>query len=213
MTDYNQLRLDEMASISETLAGLAPSQWDAPSLCDGWRVRDVVGHMLVGYTVPMDQIGAVIGQYGGDIIKASLHASVDYGSGHDPDDLAAGYERIWQTRLMDGIAAQIPVTDLFVDHVIHHADICRPLGLETGSDPDRVVAAMSLAPTTGGLIGCDARAAGLRMRATDADWSAGDGPEVAGTMENLLLALSGRPAGLDRLEGEGVATLVARVKG
>ena len=54
--------------------------------------------------------------------------------------------------------------------------------------------------------------AGLRLHATDLDLVAGDGPEVAGSAEDLILAVSGRPAGLDGLEGEGVATLMARVK-
>lgn len=28
------------------LATLAPAQWDTPSLCTGWTVRDVVNHMM-----------------------------------------------------------------------------------------------------------------------------------------------------------------------
>jgi uncharacterized protein (TIGR03083 family) len=213
-TDYDQLRLDEMASISETLAGLTAAQWDAPSLCDGWRVRDVIGHMLVGYTVPMDELGAVIQQYGGDINLASKMASAEYAGAHSPSELASGYERLWRERIRGGIAAMIPIEDALVDHVIHHSDMCRPLGLPTGVSEERLAAVLQLAPVTGGMIGCDARMAGLRLHATDLDLVAGDdGPEVAGSAEDLILAVSGRPAGLDRLEGDGVATLVARVKG
>ena len=53
MPDYDQLRLEELAAIGEFLAGLSDSQWDQPSLCEGWRVRDVISHMCVGYTTPM----------------------------------------------------------------------------------------------------------------------------------------------------------------
>ena len=35
----------ELADLLETLT---PEQWDAPSLCDEWKVRDVVGHIVLG---------------------------------------------------------------------------------------------------------------------------------------------------------------------
>jgi hypothetical protein len=53
--------------------------------------------------------------------------------------------------------------------------------------------------------------AGLTLRAVDADWSAGTGPEVAGPMLSLLLAITGRPAGLADLTGDGVRTLSSRL--
>ena len=36
----------ERQSLLELLEALTPAQWDAPSLCAEWRVRDVVGHMV-----------------------------------------------------------------------------------------------------------------------------------------------------------------------
>ena len=30
------------------LEGVQPDQWDAPSPCEGWTVRDVVNHMVGG---------------------------------------------------------------------------------------------------------------------------------------------------------------------
>lgn len=55
------------------------------------------------------------------------------------------------------------------------------------------------------------RADGLRLAATDVEWSHGEGPEVHGTGEAILLALTGRPVVLDELTGDGVATLRARI--
>jgi uncharacterized protein (TIGR03083 family) len=40
------LARDERADFLGFLAGLTPEQWDAPSLCEGWRVRDVVAHVI-----------------------------------------------------------------------------------------------------------------------------------------------------------------------
>ena len=47
---------------------------------------------------------------------------------------------------------------------------------------------------------------GLRLVATDLDWSWGSGPEVSGTAEAVLLAIFGRPT-YDELTGDGVARL------
>jgi hypothetical protein len=55
------------------------------------------------------------------------------------------------------------------------------------------------------------RILGLRFEATDLDWASGDGALVRGPSEALILVLEGKPAGLDDLEGEGVATLRARL--
>jgi hypothetical protein len=51
----------------------------------------------------------------------------------------------------------------------------------------------------------------IRATATDADWSTGDGPEVTGPVEALVLTLAGRFAALDQLQGDGMATLRTRV--
>jgi hypothetical protein len=55
------------------------------------------------------------------------------------------------------------------------------------------------------------RATGLRFTATDVTWTHGDGPEVQGPGEAILLALAGRPVALDELTGDGLASLRGRV--
>jgi hypothetical protein len=55
------------------------------------------------------------------------------------------------------------------------------------------------------------RIAGLRMSATDADWSTGDGPSVEGPLASLILVMAGRPAPLEDLSGDGMQTIRARM--
>lgn len=43
-----ELARAERIDLADFLAGLTAEQWDAPSLCTQWRVRDVVTHMI-GY--------------------------------------------------------------------------------------------------------------------------------------------------------------------
>ena len=64
---------------------------------------------------------------------------------------------------------------------------------------------------TGFPVGAKKRIAGLRLVATDLDWSHGTGPEVTGPALPLLLAMTGRSAGLADLAGAGLATLGTRM--
>ncbi len=41
-----ELARAEREDLAGFLATLSPEQWQAPSLCEGWRVHDVVAHML-----------------------------------------------------------------------------------------------------------------------------------------------------------------------
>jgi len=44
--DTMRLARDERADLPDFLATLTPEQWDAPTLCTLWRVRDVVAHIF-----------------------------------------------------------------------------------------------------------------------------------------------------------------------
>jgi hypothetical protein len=52
--------------------------------------------------------------------------------------------------------------------------------------------------------------AGVRLVAEDQDWSRGEGPEVRGSGEALLLLLSGRRPLPGELHGEGISRLDER---
>jgi len=72
--------------------------------------------------------------------------------------------------------------------------------------------ALDALPDIGGFLKSKKKAAGLRFVANDIEWSHGDGPEVRGPAESLVLVMSGRPAGLDQLEGDGLPEMQRRIK-
>jgi uncharacterized protein (TIGR03083 family) len=113
--------------------------------------------------------------------------------------------------VMHGLGRVVPTREAFVDHLIHQQDIRRPLGRPRSIAPDRLVAALDALPRIGGLLKSKKRMAGLRWRATDVDWAFGDGPEIAGPAESLVLLSSGRPAPIDDVSGDGVAPLRERL--
>jgi uncharacterized protein (TIGR03083 family) len=209
--DYDSLRWAELASISELLHELSDEQWDVPSLCEGWRVRDVISHMCVGYTTPMTAMLAKVARRRFNVPKASYEESMAFGSAHTPSEILAVFDEIHTKHVRKGIAKVIKPTEGLVDHLIHHQDIRRPLGLPRPMPEDRLVAALDVVPGLGGFVASKKRTAGLRLIATDIGWSHGDGPEVSGPGEAILLTASGRPVALDELQGDGVETLRGRL--
>lgn len=211
MTDYNRLRWDELASISEFVDTLSDEQWNHATLCEGWRVRDVISHMTLGYTTPMLPLIGMLAKYRFNIPKASAKGSVEYGSEHTSAELRTAFESIHRNHVRKGIAKVIPTKEGLLDHVVHHQDMRRQLGLPRQIPEERLVAALTAAPKISGFVGSKKRAADLQLTATDIDWTHGEGPEVRGPGEAILLALTGRAVALDELIGEGVATLRARI--
>jgi len=211
MVDYDRMRLEELASISEFTGSLADAQWDHASLCEGWRVRDVISHMCLGYTTPMASMLGKVARRGFNVDRASKEESIAYGSAHSPAEIQAVLESIHRERIRRGIARVIKPRDGLVDHIVHHQDVRRPLGQPRAVPEDRLRAALDVLPGLGGFVKAKQRIAGLRLVADDLGWSHGDGPEVRGSGEAILLAATGRAVALDELQGEGVATLRQRV--
>ena len=61
------------------------------------------------------------------------------------------------------------------------------------------------------ITGTRKRIAVLEFKATDADWSLGDGPSVEGPLKSLVLVMSGRADPIDELSGEGLSELRTRL--
>ncbi|SKT20264.1 DinB family protein [Mycobacteroides abscessus subsp. abscessus] len=128
-------------------------------------------------------------------------------AGRTPQELLA-MVRAAQTPgvLTSGFGGRIAL----LDGIIHQQDIRRPLGMPRQIPGDRLTVAMDFArwapPVRGAL-----RARGVRLVATDLDWSRGSGPEVTGPAEALLMAMAARPCALAELEGPGKSTLAQHI--
>jgi hypothetical protein len=95
--------------------------------------------------------------------------------------------------------------------VVHTGDILFPLGQARAISPEAMTACLEMYKTTGFPVGTKKRIDGLRLVATDTDWSSGAGPEVTGPALPLLLAMTGRAPAVDALSGAGLATLRSRM--
>ena len=203
--DAMSLACAERAELADLLGTLTPDQWNAPSLCSGWRVRDVVAHMF-----SYEDLGVfgLVGRFlRGGLLPDRVNAfGVAVYAEHSTDELLARVSDHLQPRgLTTGFGGRIALTDA----VIHQQDIRRPLGLPRDIPAERLVVTLDFGRTAP-PIGAAKRIRGLRLIATDLDWASGDGPEVRGTGEALLMAMAGRHCVVDELSGPGVATLASR---
>jgi hypothetical protein len=88
--------------------------------------------------------------------------------------------------------------------------MCRPLGISRDLPEAHLVAVADFVKDDARIFGAKKRIVGLRLTATDMDWSHGNGPEVTGPAEALVMMMAGRLVALDDLSGEGKAALVTR---
>ena len=102
---------------------------------------------------------------------------------------------------------------LLGDHVIHELDIALALGKEPTIDTAALTAVLNTqVRVPNPFVPAAARARGLTLRATDADWAHESGARtVIGGAAQLALALAGRPLALEHLTGDGVDDLRRRM--
>jgi uncharacterized protein (TIGR03083 family) len=195
----------ERAQLADAWSGLDPDQWATPSWCAGWSVQDTAGHVVAAAEqTPL--------QFYKEMISAGLRFNVfaDRGAKRlatiGPDELV----RRLRARTTTTNHPPAPVMAMLGEIIVHGEDIRRPLGLTHQSQEEAVVAVADSWKNSNLLIGAKRRIAGLRLRATDVDWVHGDGPQVAGPLISLVLAMSGRTQAHPDLTGEGLTTLGGR---
>jgi uncharacterized protein (TIGR03083 family) len=198
----------ERADLAELLATLTADQWEAPTLCSRWRVREVVAHMFSFEELsPVGLVGRFL--RGGVAPGRVNQIGVDAYADRSPDELLAMVRAHLDPRgLTAGFGGRIALTD----GTIHHQDIRRPLGLTREIPAERLLCVLDFARTAP-TIGAKKRIKGLTLAATDLDWSTGSGPVVEGPAESLLMALAGRRGVVGELSGPGQPVLAERIGG
>ena len=125
-----------------------------------------------------------------------------------PADVRARYDKIIDSNRKPPGPAYVALGEV----MCHGEDIRRALGA-TGEHPaEHLTTLADLYKKTGAPLRAKKRLDGLRMRATDVDWSTGSGPEVTGPCMSLILAMVGREGALADCAGDGVDTLRSRAK-
>lgn len=195
----------ERGDMAETLSTLTPEQWSAPSWCAGWSVHDTAGHILAAAEQTPLNFYRQLAKAGFKFDVFTDRDAKRLGA-LNPEELV----RRLQSRTTTTNHPPAPVMAMLGEIVAHGEDIRRPLGLVHGSPEAALVAVANSWCRTNLLLGAKRRISGLRLRATDSEWTTGDGPEVAGPLQSLLLAMVGRKGALSALSGDGLSELATR---
>ena len=196
-TDLQRAVEAEFLALAELLDPLPEAGWDTPSLCEGWRVREVVAHLTMPARYSAAQFGAELRDCDGDFTRLSNRVA-----GRDA--------ALPRNTLVDNLRDEVlhrwtPPGGGYsgaLNHVvIHGLDITVPLGVPRRA-PDDTIRVILDGLTTGGThahFGVDI--SGFALRATDLDWTFGSGAPVSGAAEDIALQLCGRKLPPGRIHG------------
>jgi len=172
---------------AELLAGLTSEQWEQPSLCAGWRVREVAAHVALTAAPLLTQVSAVVRS--GFRFDRMVDATARANAAKPPERL------VEEVRALVGVRKRPPGTtpvDPLNDVLVHTQDVARPLGITVPLDPEAAATAADLVWKRPFPFRAQARVQGRELIATDVDWRRGSGEPLEAPMGELLLILTGR---------------------
>jgi uncharacterized protein (TIGR03083 family) len=195
----------ERRSLAEFLDTISPEQWTAPSWCDKWNVQDLVGHLTAAGNITAPHFFGGFIRTGFNFDKFVEGDLRKYAQG-SPADVRARYDAIIESDRTPPGPSYVALGEVMV----HGEDIRRPLGASGEHPAEHLTTLAEMYKKTGAPLRAKKRLAGLKLQATDVDWSTGEGPEVRGPCMSLIMGMVGRTGALDDCEGPGVETLRSR---
>jgi uncharacterized protein (TIGR03083 family) len=176
----------ERAWMADFLESLSAKEWQQPSLCPGWTVRDVGAHVTFAQSPVRDLLWPALRagfRYDVLVRDTALRSPLTH------EEIVARLRSFLGSRRRVAF-----ITDLepLIDILVHNQDIARPLGIDHPIPPDAAAAAADRVLGTPAPIRRWRPPVDVRLVATDIDWSSGNGREIQATMGTQLLTLTGR---------------------
>lgn len=176
--------LDRLALLAD---GFDDEQWNAASMCSGWRIRDVFGHLIWRIGEPTGALASSIMRT--DPIhpnRAIERIAIEFGSA-EPETLIARLREIAAEKVRG--EGRHDLTEN-VEAVVHSYDVTEALGIAIRLSPRSTAAAAMQRLRTSAKV--RRRASEIEFLATDARWCIGRGRPVEGTAGEILMDLYGR---------------------
>lgn len=188
----------EFLALADLLEVASDAQWDTPSLCEGWRAREVIAHLTMAARYSEDQFQVEMRACDFDFSRLSNRiASRD--AALPTDDLVANLRA-------DVMHHWTPPGGGYhgaLNHVvIHGLDVTVPLGVRRRSRDETIRVILDDLTEGGGHGHFGIDLDGRSLEASDLDWSYGGGPARRGAAEDLALVICGRAVPDGRLEGK-----------
>jgi uncharacterized protein (TIGR03083 family) len=190
---------DEYVALADLLEAADPVVWDAPSLCEGWRTREVVAHMTMPARYSGPEFMAELEAARGDFTRLS-------------DTIAARDGALPATTLLSGLRSEVlhgwqppggGMEGALTHCVIHGLDVTEAVPLERPVPRARIARVLAIVALPGSptIFGVDL--SDVQLQADDLDWSFGSGALVTGSAQALALVACGRQLPAGRLGGQG----------
>lgn len=196
----------ERRELADLLDGLDDRQWQAPSLCAGWRVREVAAHMSMGFRLSLPATLVELAKARGSLHRMTDRVARRDAAAHTTAGLA-GFLRDHAGHPWKPPVGGFPAA---LGHdVVHGLDITVALGHERRVPMDRLrVLLDEVRPRGVKFFGADLD--GVRLHADDLDWSYGTGTApLHGSAQDLLLVTFGRRLPAGRLRGAAAGRYTA----
>lgn len=192
---------DQRTVLADLLDELAPHEWDTPSLCEGWTVRDVAAHLSVAALAGTTEVLGYLVRARGNFDRMIHDSAVDRAQHRSTAQIVADLRGIVGSRkLAPGTFWRDPLLDILV----HGQDIACPLGRAVHPPTEAARVAAEWTWQRRFPFFPARRLHGLRLVADDVDWATGAGLELRGPVLSLLLVSTGRAYGLAQLHGPGL---------
>jgi uncharacterized protein (TIGR03083 family) len=194
----------ERRELAAVFGDMEKAMWDGPTLCAGWRPREVLAHMTMPFRLSKRQfLTGLCGARGNFNRMADRYARRAAGQSTPEqlvDNLRDNAEFEWKPPGGGLVGA--------LSHdVIHGLDITTAVGVNRRVPSDRLgIVLDAIKPRQVKYFGVDLT--GIRLQATDLDWSYGSGAELRGPAQDLLLVLCGRTLPAGHVSGESAERFV-----
>ena len=170
------------------LDSLDDTQWETQSLCEGWRVRDVVGHLVwrLGSSTPELARTTARGIFGGRSFDRAVASIARIEAASPRPELLTQLRRIADTKVRGEGRTGI---DELTEAIVHAIDISEAVGFPLAVSPrstGAVVLSRVRRPLGAG------RASRVTLLASDARWRIGSGPVVEAPAAVLVASVFGR---------------------
>ncbi|MEV0620483.1 maleylpyruvate isomerase family mycothiol-dependent enzyme [Nonomuraea sp. NPDC050404] len=195
----------ERRALATDLAGLTEERWATASLCDGLTVREVLAHLASSASLtPLRWMAGVIRCRWDFDKQVAMRLAEKLGASG-----AETYENFRQV-VTSTTSPPLPVIATLGETIVHGEDIRRPLGIQREYPIATLTRLADYYQGSDLVVQAKGRIGGLRLVATDGPFECGQGALVSGRTVALIMAMTGRSAYCDELEGEGVQVLRER---
>ncbi|WP_320775615.1 maleylpyruvate isomerase family mycothiol-dependent enzyme [Streptomyces sp. CRN 30] len=195
----------ERAALAADLAGLTDEEWATPSLCDELTVREVVAHLTAGANLnPARWLAGVIRCRFDFDRQVAVRLAEQLGA--DAGETLERFRRAVPSRTKP----PLPAVAMLGETVVHAEDVRRPLGIRRAYPVEVVTRVAEYYSGTDLVVVAKGRIGGLELVADDGPFRTGSGARVSGPTMALVMAMTGRGACCDDLDGDGAELLRGR---